>query len=771
MLLNKTKSLWLLLLAITCPIDAMARNASTGQAKKPFTLAVEIGLKQFGDPTGGEAEPLQVSPDGRFFAVDTEYGRLDLNCVVDSLRFYRIQEIDNFLKDHGKTQAPPPAWVVTRSASEGPVFKAWRWLGDSSGVAFLGPNADGGHLLMLANFRKMTVKPLTSTTEDVQDFDVRDRQHFVYVVADHAGWEKTRQKEVQASVIVGTGRHILQLQFPDDPVVVHFLSPSARVLWADVGGQRFKVKHNGALLAPEGGIALSPDGRSLATLLPVDEVPPSWETLYPPPPFLSYGTHIHAGRGTAKHYVRVDLYSGSEQSLTDAPFIGDVGIGYRDDTPAWSSDGQAILLPGTFLNARGNTPSRPCVAFVDLHSNITSCVVMLKIRGYTENVEEGSSAVYDARFATDDKHRIMVTFMGRGGAIGGTTQYYLNSDSTWQVASQSKGQPEIKVSITQSFSEPPILIAVNQDTSRVIWDPNPQLKDIDLGQVSLYKWKDKEGSEWEGGLYKPTNYQPGQRYPLVIQTHGFVESYFLPSGLFPTASAARALAAAGIMVLQIPYGKHGCDVETTKEGPCNVALTESAANQLVSEGMVDPERIGIIGFSRTCFYVMEMLTNSSLHLKAASITDGLMFMYSQYVLFSDRIPQEANSVIGVAPFGEGLKQWLKYSPGFNLDKVHTPLMVVALGRADLLGMWEPYSVLHYLNKPVELVMLKSFQHILTNPSARMASQGGSVDWFRFWLKDEEDPNPAKADQYTRWHELRRLQESSEVTSTVHQSAK
>ena len=84
-------------------------------------------------------------------------------------------------------------------------------------------------------------------------------------------------------------------------------------------------------------------------------------------------------------------------------------------------------------------------------------------------------------------------------------------------------------------------------------------------------------------------------------------------------------------------------------------------------------------------------------------------------------------------------------------------MVVAPGRTGLVGMWEAYSVLHYLNKPVELMILQSTQHILTNPFARMASQGGSVDWFRFWLQDYEDPNPAKAEQYARWRDMKRLQ--------------
>ena len=38
----------------------------------------------------------------------------------------------------------------------------------------------------------------------------------------------------------------------------------------------------------------------------------------------------------------------------------------------------------------------------------------------------------------------------------------------------------------------------------------------------------------------------------------------------------------------------------------------------------------------------------------------------------------------------------------------------------------------------------------------MTSQQGNVDWFCFWIKGEEDPDPAKAEQYKRWRELRSL---------------
>jgi hypothetical protein len=39
-----------------------------------------------------------------------------------------------------------------------------------------------------------------------------------------------------------------------------------------------------------------------------------------------------------------------------------------------------------------------------------------------------------------------------------------------------------------------------------------------------------------------------------------------------------------------------------------------------------------------------------------------------------------------------------------------------------------------------------------------------VDWFCFWLKDEEDPDLAKAEQYARWRALRNAKSESMTNS-------
>ena len=75
--------------------------------------------------------------------------------------------------------------------------------------------------------------------------------------------------------------------------------------------------------------------------------------------------------------------------------------------------------------------------------------------------------------------------------------------------------------------------------------------------------------------------------------------------------------------------------------------------------------------------------------------------------------------------------------------------------------WEWFAGLSRLGKPVELIYMPNAIHTLIRPRDRMISQQGNVDWFCFWLKGEEDPDPAKAEQYARWRELRKLQEQNQ----------
>jgi dipeptidyl aminopeptidase/acylaminoacyl peptidase len=767
-------------LMIALPQSTIAQSTATPEGARRFTVVDDIELTQLSRTVRTNTRPtLSFSPDNRYFVVLADRGRVDLNQAESCIRAYRTRDIADFLAHPERAHEPVAVWTVTKSTYKyGPILDDVRWLPDSSRVAFLAKTTSGNNQLFLADVRKRTIESLTPESEHVTGFDVHGTRNFIYSVLSPVIRQRAAQ-EKQSPVTVGTGRNLPSFLFSEEAtpdVYFHDLSE----LWAVVDGKRFRVvekptDHPIAIhLQGQNALALSPDGRSVVTALTIPEVPSEWETLFPA---RSPNLRLRTGRQNPDasdgwrdlgEYVLIDLFTGRSRSLTHAPIANIVG--WSGATHAdWSADGHSILLSDSFLPPAkpglDSKANRPCVVVADLTTDGLVCLDNpKKLTGSAGR--PGWQRIVDARFAHGSKDLVTVTY-SESRDLPWSTTFVRQTDGSWETDKTASPFPRddnaVAISIKESLSDPPVLIATDKRTgkSRVIWDPNPQLKDIELGEASVFKWKDKTGRDWVGGLYKPPDYALGRRYPLVIQAHAFTEHQFLPSGSYPTTFAAQELAASGIIVLQV----ENCPLRgTPEEAACQVAGYEAAVEQLTSDGLADPERIGIIGFSRSCSYVMEALTTSSLHFNAASITDGINRGYLEYMFGVDRndnwIATEADTMIGAPPFGPGLQRWLAKSPVFNMDKVAAPLEVIATTRG-VLSMWEPYAALRYLHKPVDLLVLNSEEHVFTNPAERLISQGNTVDWFRFWLKGEEDTDPAKAEQYARWRDLRKLQEETE----------
>jgi len=320
----------------------------------------------------------------------------------------------------------------------------------------------------------------------------------------------------------------------------------------------------------------------------------------------------------------------------------------------------------------------------------------------------------------------------------------------------------LSISVRQSLNVPPALWATNvrSGRSKELWNPNPQFSTIKFGDASVYHWKDKSGYEWIGGLVKPVDYVQGTRYPLILQAHGFHNAgEFITDGAFPTAMAARQLASDGMVVLQI-RDRHTHD-GTLQEASDHVLGFAAAVDQLASEGLIDAKRVGIVGFSRTCWYVESALIQDPERYAAAVISNGVDASYMQHMLYVVGNGKDHDSVLyGAAPFGGGLRRWLDLAPGFNLAKVRAPLRLEAAKANSILSEWEIYSSLREQGKPVDLVYIPNGQHILQKPLERMASKQGTVDWFRFWQQNYEDPDQGKAAQYVLWRRFKAMGDES-----------
>jgi dipeptidyl aminopeptidase/acylaminoacyl peptidase len=766
-------------LRVICLLGVLIGSAAPLQAaRRPFDVTDDIALSRFGSSASFDDDPCAFSPDARFLAVYTEHGRVDLNRPESILRVYRTEDIIRTLHDRRRTAEPSPLWEIHQSTyRSGPIITRVRWLRDSSGVAFLSKTASGNNQLLLADLRTRVIHPLTDDDQYVTSFDIGTQHNYVYTVLARPPLKQA--PGIEKSTIIGTGKDLSSLMFPDD--LPNPDDSDRSEIWAVVTDRRFKLKDPASgrtlTLYPK-VLSLSPDGHSLVSVFPVEVVPAEWEKLYPQAPLPLGGFSVQAGRqdledprgfGFVEEYVLIDLRSGKIQSLTRAPSAASAAW-WALPSAGWASDGRAVALSGVFIPRDSREPVsaiRPCVAVIEIGSLESTCIE--SVHGAAEDDKHRWHIITRVRFASGSDNRVTVDSLWPGDNIRSST-YTRESSGHWRqdTSSTEEGkQKSFAVSIKQSLNDPPVLLATDNLTnvSRVIWNPNPQLRDVVLGEVSVFRWKSPNGQNDVGGLYKPPDYVRGRRYPLVIQNHGFAEDRFVPSGAFPTATAAQELAELGMLVLQVRG--EACPVNVPEEAPCNAADYEAAANALVKAGVADPDKLGVVGFSRTCYYVLEELTAGTLHFKAAAITDGVDYGYFQYLMMSDYddnlYAKEANIIIGAPPFGEGLTQWLKRSPAFKMDRAKTPLQVVALNNhMSLMSMWEPYATLRYLRRPVDLMIIPDSEHVMTNPGERIVSQGGTVDWFRFWLKGEEDPDPAKADQYIRWRELRKLQQAQDA---------
>jgi hypothetical protein len=305
---------------------------------------------------------------------------------------------------------------------------------------------------------------------------------------------------------------------------------------------------------------------------------------------------------------------------------------------------------------------------------------------------------------------------------------------------------------------------------RVITDLNPRMRAISSTRTEVMELRDRHGRLRKGGLYYPRGYQSGVRYPLVLQTYGFVEPMPFDDGA-QTGFAAHPLAARGLMVFQAP-----CGVDTSEEvllqygeNLSEQLCYEDVVNFLDSLGLIDRSRVGLIGFSRTGMHVHYAATFSNLPFAAALISDSVQATPWAYVAsygstgslnqWDDPSTGTHGSMIGAPLFAEGIDLWLKRSPAFNLHRLRTPLRYEQHGLGFPPGPWDTFAILKRMKRPVELVHIPQDGHNLSSPLGRYTSQQGSVDWFDFWLTGAEDPDPSKAGQYRTWREMRRQQQA------------
>ena len=306
--------------------------------------------------------------------------------------------------------------------------------------------------------------------------------------------------------------------------------------------------------------------------------------------------------------------------------------------------------------------------------------------------------------------------------------------------------PEIYVSRLESF-EP-----------RRLSSHNRHLEDRELGETRVLRWKNpKDGLEIEGLLTLPIGYEVGAGpVPLLTFAHGGPASFFDEGFLgylyyvYPT----HVFAERGYAVLRPnprgsgSYGEPFKRANRSDWGGMDYQDIQTGIDLLIEQGIADPERLGLMGWSYGGFMTSWSITQTD-RFKAASIGAPVTDLFS--FQGSADIPDFIPSYFEGLPY-TNQERYRAHNPMSHVQNVKTPSLIQH-GEADLrVPLFQGqiyYQALLDLGVPSEMVVYPRTPHVPLEPRLRVDTMLRNLWWFDKWIAGDERSFQEYAEAFER----------------------
>jgi dienelactone hydrolase len=299
---------------------------------------------------------------------------------------------------------------------------------------------------------------------------------------------------------------------------------------------------------------------------------------------------------------------------------------------------------------------------------------------------------------------------------------------------------EIKIGETTEIAD--ILLTPKTKLSSL----NPQQKHYNWGTAELFKWKTFKGKQSEGILYKPENFDPNKKYPVIIY---FYER--LSDSLNHNIPHATKLSRLNIsFFVSRDYIVFVPDIRYTigHQAKSTYDYVVSGAKALTNYKWIDTKNMGLQGQSWGGLQVAQLITMTDMF-KAAWAGAPVANMTSAYggIRWETGVNRQfqyekTQSRIG-ATLWEKPELYIENSPLFHLPKVKTPLVIMA-NDADGAVPWyqgiELFTAMRRLGKKVWMLNYNGEAHNLNERRNKKDIQIRQQQYFDWLLKGEK---PAK----------------------------
>jgi len=418
--------------------------------------------------------------------------------------------------------------------------------------------------------------------------------------------------------------------------------------------------------------------------------------------------------------------------------------GMQIAVPRWSPDGKAIAFIGGLMSDQGSTGG--------------DVWIIAASGGQPRNLSQGrptSSAWIE--WSGDDN---LFTSELAGGNVQ-LIRYHLQGDRTasGQVSfgapvfsipgSVGDGRQELSLSSTadrsvfafaaSSFDHPAEIYAAkpgNVMTSGL--EGVIQLSHINDGiepawgkAVSL-SWK-SDSFRVQGWLLFPRNYDPSKKYPMIVEVHGGPASAQLARwggwGLSGTAFSAMGYFA----FLPNPRGSYGQGEAFTQANRKDFGYGDlrdilAGVDTVIAKYPIDPERVGLTGWSYGGFMTMFAVTQTN-RFKAAVAGAGISNWQSYFG--ENSIDQWMTPYFGASVYDDPAV-YAKSSAINFIKQARTPTLVVVGDRDGECPAPQSYEFWHALRDqhvPTQLVVYPNEGHGFVDPAHRRDVLERAVEWF------------------------------------------
>jgi len=389
-----------------------------------------------------------------------------------------------------------------------------------------------------------------------------------------------------------------------------------------------------------------------------------------------------------------------------------------ESAPAWSPDGSTIAYAMTPAAGKPNADGTP------LQSISNGRLMLYDVTG--KKVRNATTPSFDYSIAqgvwSPDSKRI---YFGLGDrvwhsvfAYDMTSREFLRITRAKSITVGSFSKDGAKVAFTmESGAEPSdvFVSGVSFSSPRKLTTMNSQIAEIALGQSEVITWKSPDGNEVEGVLLKPVGYEPGRKYPMVVEVHGG------PTGAHSDRfnMSGQYWAGQGWAVLypnprgSSNYGEKFTMANIEDWGGGDYRDIMSGVDAVVARGVADPQHLAVMGWSYGGYMTCWIVSQTG-RFKAAMMGAGLADLASMYG--TTDIPNYLGTFFKGPPSKETLALYAERSGITYADRVTTPLLILHGGSDERVPIGQPmefYRALKDRGKTVQLVFYPREGHGLS----------------------------------------------------------